>query len=434
MLPKLLAAQPEYSLSGLLNFGPQANFLHPSYAPDGVVFVGLPVLSKVSILANNRFSYRDLGLSGKNPLDLLRKRNNSLGLEVGIGSFLFGFKSRNNHYASFFANERVKNFLYYPKDFLGLVWTGNSSLTGRSKSVGVLRAEVLAYREIGFGYSLPITNRLRVGAHLKYLIGLASLNMPDDAGFELQIDNDTYVHNLILKDWRIRASTLPLDTANVLNNPIETKDFLFPNNRGLALDLGLSYDISPLVNLSVSLRDLGAISWKHKTYSYTLEDSEFLIEGVDLTIDGLVDVPDSTKGDFKLKGEAMNYRSPLHYSVFSTLAWRLSRDNYLSVSHTLQRLPGSFPGKLRMYYSISYMRHLGRRFTASVSAIRYPQRLTLGMAVAYNFASFQLYSSMGNVLGLVDVPGIRVVDFNIGLNIITGRSFAKHDKNARLCP
>ena len=434
LLSQFLLAQPGHLMSGLLNFSPQANFLQPAYAPEGQLFVGLPGLSRISILANNRLSYRDIFLSERDPVELLSSQRNSLAIEANVGLFLFGYKSAQSHYVSLFLNQRLGTFFYYPRDFVKLFWQGNASLIGREQYLGSLQTELLAYQEIGLGYSFPISKRLRLGAHLKYLIGLANLSMPRAAEVDLQIDSDTFVHTFTLRNFRIRSSTIPIDSSAVTTYMPMLQDLSLSRNRGMAADIGMSYDISPLLNLSVSLRDIGMISWRDSPRVYTVEHSYTTLGDVDLNMANIDSLRSNLVDDFGLSIDTLRYNSSLHSSVFSTFSWRLSRDNYLSASHTFQRLPGSFLGRVRTYYSLSYMRHMSRNFSASASIMGYPQHITLGLACVYNVGAFQLYGALGNVLGLFDVPGMRVADISLGVNIITGRRFRKYDRSARLCP
>ena len=434
VLPQLLLAQPGHLMSGLLNFAPQANFFQPAYVPEGKLFIGLPGLSRISFLANNRLSYRDIFLSRKDPVELLSSQRNSLGVEANIGLFLFGYKSTRSHYVSLFVNQRLGTFFYYPRDFVKLFWQGNASLIGREKYLGSLQTELLAYQEIGLGYSFPISKRLRLGAHLKYLIGFANLSMPRAAEVDLQIDSDTFVHTFTLRNFRIRSSTLPLDSSILATYMPMLQGFSLPRNRGVAVDIGVSYDISPLHNISVALRDLGTISWRASPRIYTVDHSYTTLGDVDISMANLDTLRSNLVDDFGLRADTLQYSSVLHYSLFSTFSWRLSRDNYLSASHTLQRLPGSFFGRIRMYYSLSYMRRLGKHISSSVSIVGYPQHITLGLSFVYNVGAFQLYGALGNVLGLLDVPNMRVADVSLGVNIVPGRRFRKYDRSARICP
>ena len=444
-LPRLLCAQPEYSLSGLLNFGPQANFLHPAYLPDGSFFLGLPVLSKVSVLGNNRFSYTDIE-NAKDPTDLLRLDRNSTGLELGIGLFLCGVKFKPNHYVSLFMNHRTSTFLYYPKDAVRPFSPPDPPVSRQKYRIDELWMDVSSYQEIGLGYSFPVTKKLRGGVHLKYLNGLADLYMSGGVAFDLDIDNIEERHELLFRRWSMQWSVPYVDVPTSLDSTTFVKDwglrperakgrdFLFSSNRGMALDMGVSYEIAPLLNLSVTLRDIGMISWKENPQSHSVFSKEIGIDSLLYVQDKKKPFRDQLVDSFVLESNADRYLRWLYYSMISTLSWRLSRDNYFSTSLMLQRLPGSFPGRIRGYYSLSYLRHLGRHVSASASVMRYPQHFTLGLGLVYNVGPLQVYASVGNLKELIDAAGIRIVDVNFGINIITGRSFAKYDKNARLCP
>ena len=113
----------------------------------------------------------------------------------------------------------------------------------------------------------------------------------------------------------------------------------------------------------------------------------------------------------------------------------MSRDNYLSFSLGLQRIPNnSTIGHIRTYYSLSYMRQMWRRWSVSLSGIHYPQQITLGTAIAYQYGVFQVYGALGNILGLFNVPNMHIMDINFGINIITGRNLRGYNKKVRYCP
>ena len=431
-VPMVVCGQPEHAMSGLLHFHPQFHYLHPSTVPEGKLHLGLPVLSKVSLLANHRLSYRDVFLSERSFVDALSSRSNSLGLEVGLGTFMLGYRSSWQHYASFFINERAAFFLYYPKDLVSFLWQGNTAVAGRTIELNALHAEMLMYREVGMSYSFPVNRRLRLGFQLKYLVGLANVHIPRNSTVDLDVDPRTFEHRLRFEQWRVRWAGLPLDSALSLGTNFAMTDLILNDNRGYALGMGMSYRVTPFTDLHVSLRDLGFIRWKSNTFSYMLEDNMITVDGVEEE-ERVEDLGSELSEAFVLEGTDDPYTTFLHYNLLSTLSWRMTRDNYLSASLGLQRVPSRDLGYIRAYYSVSYMRQLWRRLSASVFVIRYPQRFTMGTALAYQVGVFQLHGAVGNILGLFDVPNIHVVDFNIGLNIVTGRRIVSR-RRAVLCP
>ena len=424
--------QPAHSIGGLLQFHPQFHYLYPSAVPEGRLHLGLPVVSRISVLANHRVSYKDVFLSERSFLDLLRPRNNSLGLEVGVGTFMLGYKTPGKHYGSFFINEKASFFLYYPKDLVSFLWRGNASVAGRTVELNALHTEAMIYRELGFSYSFPVNRRLRLGLQLKHLIGLASVHIPRNSKVNLDVDPDTFEHQLRFENWRIQWAGFSLDSTQAVGIPFDPMYLAFNDNRGYALGLGMSYRVAPLVDVHVSLRDLGFIRWKNHVSSYSLMDNELIIDGVEPD-DRIKDLGTEFKEAIVLTKGGGHYTTVLHYSLLSTLVWRLTRDNYLSATLGLQRVPNQNLGYIRPYYSLNYMRQLWRRLSVSAFVMRYPQNFALGGAFSYQAGVFQFYGAVGNILGFFDVSNVHVADFNLGLNIVTGR-WVRSRKKTLLCP
>ena len=204
------SAQAQHTITGLLNFGPQANFTHPAYMPNGTFFLGMPVLSRISLHTGSHFSFRDF-IESNTIGALLEQDNNSLTLESQISDLLIGYRTPKDHYISVFVNENAFSFLYYPKSLLDFVEQGNEKFTEEHDFV-YLREDLIVYREMGLGYSWPVHENLRLGVHFKYIQGLLHMQIPETAQLSLQIEDQTRINTLAFKDFEIYSVGMPLAT------------------------------------------------------------------------------------------------------------------------------------------------------------------------------------------------------------------------------
>lgn len=119
------------------------------------------------------------------------------------------------------------------------------------------------YAEIAYGYSMPINDKLSVGARVKLLLGLNSVDV-SARKFELTTTEDEYKVDLDADiDLTSRNKKLSADENGYLDyTSFKGKGKLgIPTGAGLAMDLGLVWKPFNGFTLSASLLDLGGILW-----------------------------------------------------------------------------------------------------------------------------------------------------------------------------
>jgi hypothetical protein len=139
----------------------------------------------------------------------------------------------------------------------------NNMAIGQSQLFG---AQALHYREYSLGFAREIIkNKLSIGVRAKIYFG-KSLLFSEVSGKIIERDDTLYTkiagplrlsipanpnfENGILKDLNMAAN---FDLGNYITN---TKNF------GTGIDLGFKYKITPEIELSASMIDLGRIKWK----------------------------------------------------------------------------------------------------------------------------------------------------------------------------
>ncbi len=421
-----LMAQSEVSLSYLLNFGPQDARFQVASAPErGELFIAFPAIGRLSMSFFNAFSSREFN-AATNPRDLLNNHQ-ALGLDFIQDNILIGYKDHKNRYFAFSSSHVVEVDFRYPKGLIGLLWEGNSSLLNARLDVDFPALDLLAYREFAFTYSAPVARFWRIGGRVRYLNGLFRAITPEQGSLSFELDPNFFSARGIFVGSELRlAGTTLLEPTNEVGHYIQN------NNHGAAIDLGFSYEPSALWKIEASIRDIGAIQWKDKARIHASRRDTIVFEGVDLkdsfkkeaNILGLLD------GGLSLTDSVASFISPLHPNITMRGSYYFAKNQQLVASTIVRRFGEAEFGRYRFTIGVAYVYHFLPNFTFSGSVTRYPQNnFGIGLGLAYNVGSFQFYLTGGNVLA-VNVPTAKALDFNFGINIVTGRNWGRK----YLCP
>ncbi|MBI5218176.1 MAG: hypothetical protein HY958_04525 [Bacteroidia bacterium] len=190
-----------------------------------------------------------------------------------------GFKYE-DWYFSIGITEKINFSFGYPKDLIGLIYYGNGGYVDKPANLSGLGLNFTHYREYSAGAQRKISDKLKVGAHLKWLFGKSNVN---NRKSDIRLYSSTDQLEMVSK-WEINAS-LPdsvlinykdgqgkLDSAEF---DLNSGEFIVPKyimnrkNFGLALDIGAIYQLNDKVELSASIIDIGYIRWKSNTYTFT---------------------------------------------------------------------------------------------------------------------------------------------------------------------
>jgi len=128
-------------------------------------------------------------------------------------------------------------------------------------------AKAFYYREYSLGYGKEIIkNKLNIGIRAKLYFGKSNLISEVEGGIER---NNNHV---FLKTYGQARLTVPFNlfqedsllTSATMSDDFTVANYLFnTKNMGAGIDLGFSYQITPQLELSASIVDLGKINWNH---------------------------------------------------------------------------------------------------------------------------------------------------------------------------
>ena len=424
----------------MLDYAPQANFIHPARLPNGHLFIGLPLVSMISGKLTNNFSYEDLLNIQERYQTIFERDKNGLGLNVALGDLLVGYRLNYTTYLSLFINERVQGFAHYPSS---VVRTYLLQEENENRDVsGSLRVEMTGFREIGLGGSIEIRPGLRLGVHLKYLIGTAYMSKYGNFRYQtfsqMERGNEIKIHRLRFYENELRTSNLPqFEGPSIENFQVGVQDFILGSNHGFAADIGLSYAIHPRLKIESSFRDVGFIAWQNKMISYEPSQEPFEVreknngEGLNAQriienfLSEYISQPKETTG---------THTRMLHYQMIHTLSYKLSANDTFSGSWIFQDFMGAdhLGNRSQSVFSLGYNRWFGSTLSLSAAVSVYPHQVAFGTGISLNVGMGQLYLGLEDIAGLINVNTTRMAGFTIGFNLITKRK--ERVAKSFLCP
>jgi hypothetical protein len=438
-------AQPNtlYFLKGI----PQTKDLNP--ARPGIesgFYISLPLFSKIDLSANtNNWSFNDLIHRGtgvmadsmvwdfKKYLGALGK-NNFLMESAAWTLFEMGYKKGDNFYAVSWT-EREYAEPFFTKNLAELLYYGNDRYLGSTFQSGYFGFGAAHYREFAFTYAKELKKNIGIGITGKLLFGMAGaktsglnfiMGMPKNGN---QIDVGATGKALLSAPVDIQLLNNPNGYQAIAKNTFGTGSYLANfGNPGLAVDLGFTNKISKKLELSVSLIDLGFISWTKDVNAFT-ENGHFMVRGINLNTTTSTNNPPTTtdaQGLFLAFRDSVRNafypdRSTKSFSTLLPVKLYVAAEYKIGDQVTLGGL-----GRLRMFNNMihtSLTASVNARFTnkLAVSASYSVMESTydnLGIAAAYRIGSVQIYAAADNVPSFFQPATARNTNLRVGINLI----------------
>lgn len=251
-------------------------------------YVSVPVLGNFGVDVRGNFGVEDMimdnplygqpgekrlttfmnpNISASSALDGFSTGNNRLIEDMNITLLSAGFKGFGG-YNTIELNVKQSLGLSLPYEFFEFAKnTGNQTY-----DIGDINLGAQAYAELAFGHSRQLNEKLRVGAKVKLLFGIARADVAlKDMKADLASDDK----------WTISGKAEANMSLKGLTYKTETKEYNNPNKGtyervndvdvdggglggfGMAFDLGAVYKLNDDWTFSAALLDLGFISWSN---------------------------------------------------------------------------------------------------------------------------------------------------------------------------
>lgn len=416
-----------------MNSLPQYVNANPAFVPRYKFSLGLP-FSMVDVSYNNNgFSYNDFVRreNGRNIADLARlatvlPQKTYITTTSQLDLFRLGLRLGSGMYLS--VNSTVRGYArtMIPKDAIALAVNGNAAYVGTSASVSP-EFEGSGYLENSVGLAVSPTDRLTVGARAKLLFGMANVTTQDAQATITVADSYAVTMNA-----RLNAKTSGL---NSYDNGLKFADLM--SNKGVALDLGATYRVLDKLTVSASLVDIGYISWKNDTKSYTLDPTKatYTFSGVDVgqLIDGNSQygqsLSDSLNAKFKPEEAAgAAYKTMLPAKAYLGATFQVMKN--FSVGGVFYT--ENYRGRVAPGWTVAANKHFGRILSTTVSYTMSNRSFNnLGAGLSLNLAPVQIYVVGDNLLRLPIstalhqraneyINSTQVFNLRLGVNFVWG--------------
>ncbi len=250
-------------------------------------FVSMPALANISVGMNGSLAATDVlyNAGGRtttflSPLvsaeEALKNigNTNRVGYDVNVTVLAGGFKAWGG-YNTIAINARSRMGVKLPGELFRMLKLG---VTNQEYNIGNVNAFANALAEISFGHSRQITDKLRLGANLKVLLGMGNFdarltkaNMNLDRDYWTITTDAHFTANVKGFEYKTDVND---DTGHRYVNGGEINGYGI-GGWGLGLDLGAVYDITPDWELSASVLDLGYVRYNNAIIASTQGERTF---------------------------------------------------------------------------------------------------------------------------------------------------------------
>lgn len=429
---------------------PRSMFANPAFHTDEYGYFdfflgGINVdVQNIGFKYDRFFSFNDAGKPYQINLDegVARLRNkNFINANIALDVFNCG---RRTKYGMFTYTHRVRvlETFRYSKDLISLLANGNSAFLGESNPADIdLGLAVRGYMEFDFGYQMNLTEKLSVGARLKYLAGLADLKTRN-VDIQLFTDPQTYALRL-LADANARAA-LPMPIS-MQDGKFQVGDFnLFGmfKNFGLGIDMGAEYRIDDKFGVAAAINDLGFISWKTNPVQLQLglndagpfyQDGAFVFSGLTTEqVNGMLDNPgyfngiaDSLKNYFDFSVEdAKRYVTGLNTAMMVRGYYDLTPEHRFSAQLTTYATGIGLRPALTLAYTGTYNKKFNVIGTYTMMGGSYDN---LGLGACVNAGGVVFYVASNNIFGFFNPVNISQVNLQFGLSFTSGEKVSRRE-------
>lgn len=208
-------------------------------------------------------------------------KSNNLTFEENISLLAFGFWTKSGWFNNFEVNVRGYEGVTVPKDLFAFLKDGSKA---EPYDLSALSANAQLFTEIAYGLNKSLMDgKLSVGGRVKVLAGLANAGL-DNRTTNLTVNGEQIAWDVDMY-FRGAASILSIPSTASQSNPsrrvldISNMEFsaqqIAPAGFGAAVDLGATFKPIEDLTLSLSVVDLGAISWKYNAVGHAYGKGSF---------------------------------------------------------------------------------------------------------------------------------------------------------------
>ncbi len=262
-------------------------------------YISIPALGNISVSLQGNFGYQDVVyhnprygqdagakkmttfmnpyISNSEALSGFSKGNNRVMGDVSIAILSAGFKGFGG-YNTIELNSKISFGMSLPYELFAFA----KNIGNQNYQIGDISMMARSYEELAIGHSRKVNDKLRVGAKLKFLLGVADADFRmEDVRADLSGTDKWTVSGKANAQVSMKGFTYKTkpDTYNDASKGNYDKiddvdvDGVGLGGFGMAVDLGGVYQVNRNLTVSASVLDLGFISWSNSVKAVNRSNS-----------------------------------------------------------------------------------------------------------------------------------------------------------------
>ena len=426
---KMGFSQAEYTLYGF-DYVPQSNHLNPAAIPDAKMVIGIPFLSSLAVSAySTGFSFNDLfteqGDSLYFNLEPIISGSDAMNYVTAffdMDIIYFGYKIKKG-YLNVGIRHRIYARAFYATDLLKLAWYGNNAYIGENLDLSPTWVNADEFNSWYAGYAFPIGKRVEMGVRFNINQGISNIHTVKSEVSLRTEKNEASVYQVYAQ------TNYQINTSNLSNQKGVGSYFFDFNNFGISLDLGATFQVHNQVKLSLSILDLGYISWESDIASYHGAYEEVVFTGVyadpDVKDEDVFQMySDTLKKLFEPIESSFPYSAALPARILVGGEYFFKNDaNRASFLFSGRLMHGYFEPSFSLAYDMKVSRVFA--FKASYTYLKYSP-FNLGVGIVIDARPFQFYIMTDNIIAPFDLFGTKYMNFHLGFNLVWPRNAKKN--------
>lgn len=433
LLPLFTHAQKEISLYGLKHV-PQIVYFNPALAPNGRINIGMPALSSINLsvgrsdfLVSQLVTTNDKGEQAFNVQKFVNglKDKNELFGQISLDAIHIGFGSGRNYF-HLNLTDRFDINVEFPKEaatFIREVY--NQNYLNQNVDVRGIKVRLQHYRELGFGMSRDINEKLRVGGKIKLLSGIGNIQTQQ---LDFMLDTDLSSDSIVGGRVNFDLQTSGIDGYTGGNTASHIAGF--GKNMGFAFDLGANYKFNNKFEVSFALLDImSSINWNSQVRNFKNDGIKVEFSPLGgLSVfennkagDGIGNIVDSLKTVMEKSENSNAYKTTVPTKVNFVASFNPTPKTQLSlISHNIL-----YENNPRNYLKLLFNGRLNKVLNGTISYALVDEHetpLNLGVGFALNIGFFQIHALTENVLvALVSAEQSKNPNIRFGINFTFAR-------------
>ncbi len=417
-------AQQEMGLSAMNIW--QSSNTNPAFISDHKITIGLPNIHLNYYNTGGTFSQfvvdylnEENAIQVGDALEDLSEDGNILRGVSELGTLSFGYRLGKNIQLGFSHAQKTDVFMDFQKPMAKLFFEGNGQYVGETINLDT-DLQLVAYNEFALSAAMRFS-KLTAGVKVKALNGIANASSSKN---NLSLFTDSDVYQLTLNsDYQLDVSTFgTVDDLSNFNVGVGkfNADEIVTKNSGLAIDLGVTFQVNDKLTVGASVLDLGKIKWTENVKNYSSVGNE-TYDGFDFAQFNNNDsisfnsAIDTLENAFNFQETNEEFSTTLPLKIYLTANYQFN---------DMLRFGGMFynenyRGQNFSVFAVSANAKLTKLL--SVGAIysgRTDSFFNLGLNFAVKLGPAQLFATTDNILAIVKPYQSSNVNLRTGLNLL----------------